>query len=270
VSDRRTEQLGDASVERFVLASEPGLTVPVLAVVPARAAGVRGPAVVMFAQGGKGQLLRERAGPVAEFLAGGVAVFLADVRGTGETAAGGDRGRTGESTSLSQGELLLGRTMLGGRLRDLRAVLRHVRGRPDVDPARLGLWGDSFAPPNPPDRKLDVPLDAGGRRDLAEPLGGMLALLGMLFEEDVRAAYARGGLSSYASCLRGPFLFVPHDAVVPGAMTAGDWADITAAVEPRPIRLDAQVDGMNRRTAAAAPADADAPARWLSMELNGR
>ena len=52
--------------------------------------------------------------------------------------------------------------------------------------------------------------------DQAEPLGGLLALLGGLFEDDVRAVAVRGGLVSYASLLDSPFFYVPHDAVVPG------------------------------------------------------
>jgi len=33
---------------------------------------------------------------------------------------------------------------------------------------------------------------------------------------------ARGGLSGYQSLLRSPFLYVPHDSLVPAALTAGD------------------------------------------------
>ena len=81
-------------------------------------------------------------------LIGGVAVCLPDVRGTGETSPGGARDRQTEATSLSATELMLGGTLLGARLRDLRAVLAYLRTRADVDFARVALWGDSFAPVN--------------------------------------------------------------------------------------------------------------------------
>ena len=45
---------------------------------------------------------------------------------------------------------------------------------------RIALWGDSFAPANPKDRPLAVPLEADPFPDLAEPLGGLLALFGCL------------------------------------------------------------------------------------------
>src|SRR5262249_5784398 len=67
-----------------------------------------------------------------------------------------------------------------------------------------------------------------------------------LYEDDVRAVYVRGGLESYQSILRSPFLYVPHDVIVPGALTASDLNDVADAVAPRPVRLEALVDGVNR------------------------
>jgi hypothetical protein len=50
--------------------------------------------------------------------------------------------------------------------------------------------------------------------------------------------------------LDSPFLYVPHDAVVPGALTIGDLCDVAAALAPRPLRLAGLVDGGNRRVSA--------------------
>ena len=47
-----------------------------------------------------------------------------------------------------------------------------------------------------------MPLDADKQPDLAEPLGGLLALFGALYEDDVKAVYVRGGLDGYQSVLR--------------------------------------------------------------------
>ena len=47
---------------------------------------------------------------------------------------------------------------------------------------------------------------------MAEPLGGLLALFGALFEDDVRAVSVHGGLAGYESLLLSPFCYVPHDA----------------------------------------------------------
>jgi hypothetical protein len=120
-----------------------------------------------------------------------------------------------------------------------------------------------------------VPFDAEPAALLAEPVGGFLVLLLALFEDDVRAVYARGCLTSFLSALDEPFCHVPRDAIVPGLLTVADIPDIVAALAPTPIRLAASVDGMNRPAASAAEDDRtplagrDA-ARWLAGHLVGR
>jgi hypothetical protein len=108
---------------------------------------------------------------------------------------------------------------------------------------------------------LAAPLDAAKQPHQAAPMGGLVALFGALYEPGVRAVYARGGLRDYQSLLRSPFLHVPHDALVPGALTAGDLGDVAAALAPRPLRLEGLVDGLNRRVPAQELMDTYAPAR---------
>jgi hypothetical protein len=62
--------------------------------------------------------------------------------------------------------------------------------------------------------------------------------------------YVQGGLSGYHSILQSPFCYVPHDVIVPGALTAGDLCDVAAALAPRPLRMEGLVDGLNRRVSA--------------------
>lgn len=261
VSHQRKEILEEVRVERLVLEVEPQIVVPLLLLLPPRKEKARLPVVVALSQHGKQEFLRKRVATIAELLRGGVAVCLPDVRGTGETRPTGDhRGPpTGmrkdvaarsEGTLLASGASMLGTMLLGERLRDLRSVARYLRSREDLDPAGMAFWGDSFAPVNPADRRLDVPWDAEEMPHQAEPLGGLLALLGGLFEDDVRAVVVRGSLISYASILESPFCYVPHDAMVPAAVTAGDLVEIAAALAPHPLRMEAMVDGRNRQVAA--------------------
>src|SRR5262249_26376513 len=147
----------------------------------------RPPVVVALAQDGKQAFLKNQATALTELLQAGIAVCLPDVRGTGETRPGDGRGRNSAATVHAASDEMLGQTLVGARLRDVRAVLRYLRGRKDVDAGRVALWGESFAPVNPPERHLAVPLDAEPAPDLAEPLGGLLALFGALFEDDIRA-----------------------------------------------------------------------------------
>jgi cephalosporin-C deacetylase-like acetyl esterase len=241
------QMLGDVSVERITLEVERDLLVPVLLVLPPHQPDRRLPVVVAFAQEGKQAFLEKRSAILARLLQGGVAVCLPEVRGTGETRPGDGRGRTTTATAVAASDLMLGQPLLGDQLRDLRSVLRWLRGRSDVDRKRMMLWGDSFAATNPRTRNLAVPLDAADTPSQAEPLGGLLALLTALFEDEIQAIYIHGGLVSYQSLLESPFCYIPYDVLVPGALTAGDVADVAAALAPRPSRLAGLVDGLNRR-----------------------
>jgi hypothetical protein len=107
--------------------------------------------------------------------------------------------------AISEAEWMLGQTLVGSRLRDVRSVLRYLRTRADLDAGRVALWGDSFAPANTSGQALVVPLDADPFPHQAEPLGGLLALFTALFEDGVRAVYVRGDLIGFESLLRGPF-----------------------------------------------------------------
>ncbi|MGH7170873.1 MAG: alpha/beta hydrolase, partial [Gemmataceae bacterium] len=262
IREQKRQRLGSLTVERLALEVEPGIVVPLVLLLPPSKPGKRPPVVLGLAQSGKQGFLKHRSEAIAELLADGAAVCLLDVRGTGETRPTGDsRRHTGSSTNLSATEALLGQTLLGSRLRDVRSALRYLRGRDDLDVRRLALWGDSFAPVNPKDRNLAVPLEVTPFPDFAEPLGGLLALFAALFEDGVRAVHVRGGLASYDALLHSPFCYVPHDALVPGALTAGDLGDVAAALAPRPLRLEGLVDGLNREVPAEAVAKTYEPAR---------
>lgn len=278
-------------IEQFALETEPGIMVPMVILQFGRHEAPR-PVVLGLAQSGKALFLRERAAAIAELLQGGAAVCLPDLRGTGETSPGKSRGRDSAVTSIAATELMLGETLVGARLRDVRSVLQFLRGRADLDAGRIAVWGDSFAPANPPERDLRIPLGIAEEPALSEPGGALLALLAALYEKDVRAVYVRGGLTGFESVLHSQFCYLPYDVVIPGVLTAGDLCDVAAALAPRPVRLEGLVDGLNRRAdlktiaseyeparqaykaAAAAgnlimgdPADEVAVARWLINSL---
>jgi cephalosporin-C deacetylase-like acetyl esterase len=252
------QRLDGAQVERIALEVEPGILVPLILLLPqptadglsagrgTRAATGKAACVVAVSQSGKEAFLRNRSGEIGQLLAGGMAVCLPDVRGTGETNPDGSRQPWSAATAQSSTELMLGGTMVGARLRDLRSVLQYLRGRNEVDAERIALWGDSFAAVNPPGTDFKVPRRVDGRPKLSEPLGGLLALLGGLYEEQLAAVYVRGGLSDFQSVLSSQFVWIPHDVVIPAVLTTGDLPELAAALAPRPLRLDDLVDGKNR------------------------
>lgn len=240
-----TSKVEDIKIEKVVLNTDRDIQVPALLLIPPAPNKKALPVVVAVAQQGHAGFLKHRSELLAELLKKGVAVCLPDVRGSGETQMSSSRSRTSSATSLSATELMLGGTMLGNQCRDLLAVVNYLRTRPEFNDDRIALWGDSFAPVNAKDAKLDVPLDVD-LPEHAEPMGTNLALLGALFDTRIRAVHARGGLGSYLTALGSPFYYLPHDAVVPGAATAGDVCDLAGALAPRPLWLQGMVNGVNQ------------------------
>ena len=149
--------------------------------------------------------------------------------------------------------------MLASQLKALRTVLAYLRARPNLKGAKLALWGDSFSPANPEHLFVDeVELESSPQIQYrAEPMGGHLALLAALYEPDVHAVAARGGLASYLSVLESPFTYTPIDITVLGVLQIGDIADVSEALAPRRQLLTALVNGRNvkLRQAALTPHD---------------
>jgi dienelactone hydrolase len=233
------KELPDSQVEAVAVSVEPGITLPILLLKPLRRTAARAAIVVAVAAGGKDLFMSRRSEQIEALLRGGVTVCLPDVRGTGEAGP----------SAAANTVLALGETMLGERLRDLRTVLTYLRSRPDVDLERIELWGDSFSPANPDHLTLDeTPLWEVGPQieQEVEPLGGLLALLGGLYEPDVGAIAVRGGLASFLSILDDSFAYVPEDDIVPGILEAGDIAEMASGLAPRPLLLQDLVDGRNR------------------------
>jgi len=239
----------NVDIERVLLEVEDGIIVPVVLVRAAANKSKDAPTVIVFARAGKQRVLAERSKQIGDLIAGGAVVCLPDLRGTGETRAGSSTNRGSTNTTLSCRDQVLGQTLLGSRLRDLRSVLRYLRDRNDAG-GSVSLWGDSLAKMNPKDRSKVVPLGVDNPNVHAEPIGGMLALLCALFEDDVDAVYASGTLASFHSLLNSQFLRVPHDTVVPGALAVGDISDIASAIAPRPLKMENLIDGMNRSVSA--------------------
>ena len=278
-------------VERSVLEVEPGMVVPLLLLTAAsRPQDQPGRAVVAIAEQGKAALLRERGAPIQELLASGFLVALPDLRGIGETGWRGSRGREAATTDRSASLQLYGESFVGQRLRDLRAVLAHLRQRRDVAPTKIGLWAESLVEPNAADTVVSVPHGVEGWPRFAEPGCGLVALLAGLFDEELAAVQVTGGLLDYRSILSHHSVIVPHDAIVPGMLQAGDLRDLAVSLAPRPLRIAAAVDHLNRavslealqaeyarpvaayraigaESALVLATERSAPARWLDEQI---
>jgi hypothetical protein len=253
-----TNSVAGFSEEAVGVEVEPGITLPLIVLKPNAQNDGRRPAVLAFAQDGKSGFLANRAPEIVRILETGAAICLADVRATGELSktAARNPGAMGAAAT----ELMLGKTMLGARVKDARTIYAYLSRRPDIDPGRIVLWGDSFAAVNPREMFVDKsPMQAAGADvPQAEPLGPLLALITALYEPDVAAVAARRGLVSFLSVLEDRFAYIPLDVIVPGILEVGDVSDIAAALRPRPVLIQAAVDGRNR------PVDETADPGWVA------
>jgi len=244
-----TKEMPNAKVEAISLTTEPGIVVPLLLMLPHSRGQARLPMVVGVSEGGKDLFVDKRSEQIEALLESGYAVCLPDVRGTGETSPGGLHDPGGPQIIIGAADYMLGETLLGQRLKDLRTVLVYLGRRTELDPQRIGLWGDSFSPPNPAHILLnELPQYQIGPQieQLAEPLGGMLAMLGALYKPDVKTIFVHGGLTSFLSMLHDGFPYVPQDVIVPGVLELGDIGAVADSLAPRPVRLEAMVNGKNQ------------------------
>ncbi|HUQ92280.1 MAG TPA: acetylxylan esterase [Bryobacteraceae bacterium] len=249
-----------STAEAYTLTVEPGIVVPMVMLRPARAA--RPPLVMAFAEGGKERFLAHRGSELQKLLRAGIAVCLVDVRGTGETSPDARRHPSSAGISLAATELMLGNTMTGARLKDLRTAIAWARRLETVDGKRIALWGDSFSPANQERPLVKELVNWQIGPDVhrqAEPLGGLLGLLAGLYEDDLHAVAVRGGLTGFSSLMDDAFAYVPSDVIVPGVLEAGDLADIAANLGGVRVLV---ADGVNARNQVAARGEADL-AGWL-------
>lgn len=262
---REDVDLVDGFVERWMLQSESGIRIPCVLLRPEKTDRHQ-PVVLAICSQGKNQLMKERADELAKLFGRGATVCMFDPRGIGESRSGDSHTRRSSATSLASTALMLGRPLLGEQLRDVRMVLRWLRQRQDLAGRPLILWGESLITPNAEDSPFQTPRDDDQALPaVSEPQGPLLALLTALFDDDVDRIYVSGALVSWRSLLRSHLVLTAYDGIVPGALTAGDLADLVAALSrDTRVRVERPVDGWNR----LAPADAQAALAGASLQCS--
>jgi hypothetical protein len=122
----------------------------------------------------------------------------------------------------------------------------------------VALWGDSFAPVNAASAKFAVPLDVTNPNAICESNGDALVRLASAFElnNNVRCLYTRGRLDAQ-KLFDSPYVYYPHEAIVPGVSAAGGWFS-----NARNMKFDARTDGLNRAASDNALSPAQA-AEWV-------
>jgi dienelactone hydrolase len=206
--------LGD--VERFGLRTNDVVTVPVVLMGKGEAKRM----TVVVSAAGKAQVMADR-GEVIEELLEDWAVCLLDVRGVGELEPEEARTFRSRCAGRAATALMVGETVVGIQLRDLRTVIAHLRGRGCEEIRVEGRiegprGGDTNGTgrDDPADRDYPDESDVVARQ-YVEPMGAVLSYLARVFEEGVEG----GEMPDVGEVLKGTVVAWPGDAVVPGMAT---------------------------------------------------
>ncbi len=203
------EEVGGQTVERFGLAVDEEVVVPVLLL---RGSG-NGPLKLILA-GGKAAALETQSEQIRGSLESGP-VCLVDVRGVGEATTDHARVPQSNGSRRAATALLLGETIVGLQVRDLRSVIAYLRARDDVPADVINVEALTSQSRDVEDAiELDRPLN--------EPGALVLARLVALLEDDVTLVGETGQEISYASLLDSWCVNWPYDAIVPKAIAFGD------------------------------------------------
>ena len=84
------------------------------------------------------------------------------------------------------------------------------------------MWSDSFAKVNPREIKTAIPLDSQELPEFGEPGAATLALLVTLYENDAGFVVINGWTERFDTILSSPYVYIPHDSVIPGSAALGD------------------------------------------------
>lgn len=144
----------------------------------------------------------------AELARLGHVVAIPRLRGA-ETAATARGPGYSPAYQLAMRAILLGETLLGYQLHDALRGAEYLASRPDVDPARLAVFG-------------------GGS-------GGVLALHAALFEPRLSRIAAEGSVLSWMAIAQARYHEGLVEAIVPGVLRDYDLRDLGRALKSKPL-----------------------------------
>ncbi|MBN9517293.1 acetylxylan esterase [bacterium] len=212
------------TVLRLLYKQDGGLPLPAVALVPARE-NREGPRAVLVHDGGKAAVLAP-GGEAEKLVKAGRYVLAIDLSGWGETAPGvptpGRPNYFGVESRETFLSIHLSRPLLGRRVQDLIAVVRHLRNPAAKD---IELFGFGAAAP--------VVLHAAA-----------------LLPDEVVAVTLDRGVLSWALVARTAASENQFANVVPGALAVYDLPDLAASLAPRPLVVRNPTDAAGRPAAA--------------------
>ncbi len=221
-----TTEVGDLVIEKLLLETEPGISVPTRVI---HRKGLQGRAhAVVYLRDRLGE--DDRPALFASLAEQGQVVAVADVRGFGETWAPSDvralgadyfHPRDRQDADFAYAAFFLGRPLLGMRAGDALGVVRYLRTRSDVDPRRVAMVGRGWA--------------------------GVTALFAAALDAEIRATAVEAIPVSYGALATAEIYEQPAYFLLPGVLQDFDLTDVFAALAPRPLLVLNAQDPLTRK-----------------------
>ena len=221
-----TNGVGDLVIEKLLLETEPGISVPTRVI---HRKGLQGKArAVLYLRDRRGE--GDRPALFASLAEQGQVVAVADVRGFGENWAPRDvreqeaeyfHPRDATDADFAYAAFILGRPLLGMRTGDALGVVRYLRTRSDVDPKRVAMVGRGWA--------------------------GVTALFAAAVDSDISSVAVEAIPVSYGAIATAELYEQPAYFLLPGALEDFDLTDVFWAVAPRPLLVLNPQDPLTRK-----------------------
>lgn len=221
-------------IEKLMLATEVGIQIPVLMLVP-DSGDAKKPAVLYLNPDGKAADAAPGRDMEALVRAGRI-VLAPDLRAWGETSDNRKRVLT-PHYSIAMRAMLVGRSLPGMQVTDLLSAFYFLSADASVDPGRVAIFAKGNA--------------------------GPAALLAAALEPAIRQVAWQGGPISYLDIVKKRFHGEIADIVIPGVLKQFDLPDVAAALVPRTVWI---IDPRMPDGGQEAPADVEAAYAQVEAE----
>jgi cephalosporin-C deacetylase-like acetyl esterase len=208
VSSVGTIESDQYRIEKLVLNTEKGISVPTLLLIPTT--GDKHPITIYINPDGK-DVDMTPSGDMLALVRAGQVVLAPDLRGWGESANPAGHGVHDGRYQTATRALLVGKTMTGMQTFDLLRCVEFAVQRSDIATQEISIVGKGH--------------------------GGIVALFAAALDTRIKRVAMEGSPVSYMDMVSARFPEDLNDLVLPGVLKSFDLPDVARLVAPRPLWL---------------------------------
>ena len=206
---KNTIKVGDYKVKHFIVTPEAGIVLPGVIIEPSEKHS--GKDIVLYLhEKGKKEIIKD-IDIVEELLDKGYSVYMADLRGTGETAP---------DMSEKFWDFLAGKPLFGQRVMDIHAIIEWIKIENGSD-CNIKIWGTGLC--------------------------SLYAAFSGVLEENITGLVLENPLISFESVVTVDIPGYNHEILLPGILEHFDMQQIYQSLVPKPVMLINPLSGDRQR-----------------------